>query len=901
MKTIYRGAFFLLLAATASAQVGSPLPSTTFTRGFLRSTNGISAAIALGFSTNATVATNVTVTNLTAVSVTNFDGSIDNATGMTAEMTAATAALANAITFPPRPTRTNDSLVYFPMGESGYRYYTTPRDDSGNDIEFNNYITVQPSLASNSPPTGSSIYFHFGSTAYISGWNTFYNAQATNIGVEAFVRMNELTNGSNNGQLFGTDAYATAGLSLVFDQTKGGFVAKVKGNYGATNYVQIGDAVMPSNTNNWWHLAVVLTNGTATFYTNGVACGSSRASTTTTLATAYWNNMGSTDPGLVYDLDEFRMFTCGNGSNWSSTNLMAFTNFVRFTGYPRTLGQQRTNDVQFHTGQMIQLDCAVWPRTNLVWYRDGVAVSTNTQLTVTNCSKADAGYYWAVASGVVSESVKVSVVDLIEPYQADGISPIQAGILSRNPEMFIHYGMGTFTNWDTGGFNSDWSAAYSPTNIDTEQWAETARIGGFKAVVLTVKHHTGFCLWDSAYTTFDVGSKTGYATNDVVRKMADSCASHGLKFGVYYSLLDWHEKRYQTNFPAYVDFVKGQLTELLTRYGPICEVWFDGQHFEGRNNAAWRIPELYDLVHRLQPDCAVIINATIGTAANPDWSYLLPYTNGNPVVYWPSDARAADASELTVDQKLYADYFRPGSRYYMPFQTALSFDTANQWFAFPTNTLVSRTAIAMHTAYTNSLAMTNPCIFNVPPGTDGTISTDFYTNVIRFGSLAGLIPAAIPAKTNEYFLRIPADNLGTGGTVFGGDVMGVSEIGGYVLTANQAAWKGGPIWYLNTEFTDSANVVKLITRWLNTNSASEIIGIRQICRVTDPTVYTNLALPYYDLQFTNAPGAISTYTNSIWTNTSRIVGQKVSVTVTFNAQITNASAYALVGAKLIKQ
>lgn len=102
-----------------------------------------------------------------------------------------------------------------------------------------------------------------------------------------------------------------------------------------------------------------------------------------------------------------------------------------------------------------------------------------------------------------------------------------------------------------------------------------ARDAGFRYVLLVTKHHDGFCLWDSRYTTYDVASSP--VKTDVVKAVSDACKKYGLQFAIYYSLWDRHEPVYQNaDFGEYIDYMSNQLTELLTNYGPVCEVWFDG-------------------------------------------------------------------------------------------------------------------------------------------------------------------------------------------------------------------------------------------------------------------------------------------------------------------------------------
>ena len=147
---------------------------------------------------------------------------------------------------------------------------------------------------------------------------------------------------------------------------------------------------------------------------------------------------------------------------------------------------------------------------------------------------------------------------------------------------FIHFGMNTFTGSEWGS-GTDSPEMFNPTALDCEQWVRTLKEGGFKLVILTAKHHDGFCLWPTATTDYSVKqSPWRGGKGDVVRELRDACAKHGMKFGVYLSPWDRNAECYGDS-PAYNRLYIAQLTELLTEYGHIDEVWFDGACGEGAN------------------------------------------------------------------------------------------------------------------------------------------------------------------------------------------------------------------------------------------------------------------------------------------------------------------------------
>ncbi len=173
---------------------------------------------------------------------------------------------------------------------------------------------------------------------------------------------------------------------------------------------------------------------------------------------------------------------------------------------------------------------------------------------------------------------------------------------------FVHFGINTFTDREWGEGNED-PSLFDPSEFDANQWARVFRKAGMKMIILTAKHHDGFCLWPSAYTDHSVKrSQWKNGKGDVVGEVAEACRKAGLTFGFYLSPWDRHERSYGDS-PRYNRYFLNQLTELLTRYGKISEVWFDGACAEGPNGKRqvydWQA--YYDLVRKLQPDAVIAI------------------------------------------------------------------------------------------------------------------------------------------------------------------------------------------------------------------------------------------------------------------------------------------------------
>ena len=173
---------------------------------------------------------------------------------------------------------------------------------------------------------------------------------------------------------------------------------------------------------------------------------------------------------------------------------------------------------------------------------------------------------------------------------------------------FLHLGINTFTGREWGDGKED-PALFNPSELNAEQWVRTLKEAGFKMVLLTAKHHDGFCLWPTATTKHSVASspwKKGQG--DVVRELRKACDKYDMKFGVYLSPWDRNAECYGDS-PRYNDFFIRQLTELLTNYGEVHEVWFDGANGEGPNGRkqVYDWEAFYKTIQRLQPKAVMAI------------------------------------------------------------------------------------------------------------------------------------------------------------------------------------------------------------------------------------------------------------------------------------------------------
>ena len=182
----------------------------------------------------------------------------------------------------------------------------------------------------------------------------------------------------------------------------------------------------------------------------------------------------------------------------------------------------------------------------------------------------------------------------------------QLRLLTETPfYAFIHFSPNTFTGLEWGTGDED-PSIFNPVNLDCDGWCSAVKSAGMKGAVITAKHHDGFCLWQTKTTDHSMKSspyKDG--KGDIVGELSDACRRNGLKFGFYLSPWDRNSKLYGTD--EYNDFYKAQLTELLTSYGEIFHVWFDGACGEGSNGKkqVYDFDGYFELIHKYQPNATV--------------------------------------------------------------------------------------------------------------------------------------------------------------------------------------------------------------------------------------------------------------------------------------------------------
>jgi len=299
-------------------------------------------------------------------------------------------------------------------------------------------------------------------------------------------------------------------------------------------------------------------------------------------------------------------------------------------------------------------------------------------------------------------------------------SPSQLAWQRDELALFLHFGVNTFTDREWGDGHED-PSIFSPSALDSRQWARAARAAGARTLILTAKHHDGFCLWPTRTTGHSVAASPWRSSQgDVVREFVDACHAEGLKAGLYLSPWDRNNPAYGDS-PKYNDLYCDQLTELLTRYGPIAEVWFDGANGEGPNGKRqiYDWPRFFRLVRQLQPNAVMFSDAgpdvrwcgnEKGTAGDPNWSTVNPDSVTFPGADGPgvTDALQHGDRDGTVWRPAEVDVsIRPG------------------WFYHPAEDGKVRTVDNLESLYFSSVGRNGKLLLNVPPTRDGLLhSTD---------------------------------------------------------------------------------------------------------------------------------------------------------------------------------
>ena len=284
--------------------------------------------------------------------------------------------------------------------------------------------------------------------------------------------------------------------------------------------------------------------------------------------------------------------------------------------------------------------------------------------------------------------------------------------------IFCHFGINTFygKEWSDGTLDP---IAFNPSELDCRQWAATAKQAGASHIILTAKHHDGFCIWQTDTTDYSVRSTPWRGgRGDVVADLATACQEFGLGLGLYLSPWDRHEPSWGTDQAVYDAFYLRQLIELCTRYGPLVELWFDGA---GSENHPYDWDSIMTVVETHQPD-AMIFNM------------------GRPTIRWigNEDGLAADPCWYTVDAtaKSISSEDRegmPGGGWYLPPECDVAI--RRHWFWQPDDLHTLKSVRHLMAIWYRSVGLGANLLLNVPPDRRGMLDPDDRLRLLEFGGV----------------------------------------------------------------------------------------------------------------------------------------------------------------------
>lgn len=320
---------------------------------------------------------------------------------------------------------------------------------------------------------------------------------------------------------------------------------------------------------------------------------------------------------------------------------------------------------------------------------------------------------------------------------------------------FIHFGLNTFNDREWGYGDTD-PKTFNPTNLDCEQWAQTLVKAGMKGVILTAKHHDGFCLWPFEGTDYSVkNSPWKNGQGNVVKELSEACKKYGLKFAVYLSPWDRHQANYGT--PEYLPYFYAQLHDLLTNYGPVFEVWFDGANggdgwYGGAKDIRtidrknyYNYPRIYEMLDSIQPQAIIFsdggpgcrwVGNEKGFAGATNWSFL----------------RKGEVHP-GYDKSYELQYGHPDGNQWVPAECDVSIRPG--WFYHPEEDDRVKSPDQLMDLYYRSVGHNATLLLNFPVDRRGLIHPVDSANAVRFHEMiqqqlkTNLVAGMTPKVSNE--------------------------------------------------------------------------------------------------------------------------------------------------------
>ena len=304
--------------------------------------------------------------------------------------------------------------------------------------------------------------------------------------------------------------------------------------------------------------------------------------------------------------------------------------------------------------------------------------------------------------------------------------------------MFIHWGLSSVLGNGEWVMNNrrikiedykHYLRVFNPVDFDAEKWVLAAKNAGMKYMVFITRHHDGFSNWDTKYSDWKI-TNTPYG-KDALKMLADACKKYDMKLGLYYSTLDWFRSDYpyetgrtgqysgrtqKSNYTSYLQFMKNQLTELLTNYGSVMSIWFDGHwdqtnpegHSDRISRIDWKYDEIYSLIHQLQPACMIGNNHHLDPIPGEDFQMF--------------------EKDLPGENKAGLSFQQPSDA--MPLETC---ETMNDSWGYNVTDRNYKTVKQVIQLLVNSAGRNANLLLNVGPMPDGEIQTEFTDTLLAAG------------------------------------------------------------------------------------------------------------------------------------------------------------------------
>lgn len=347
------------------------------------------------------------------------------------------------------------------------------------------------------------------------------------------------------------------------------------------------------------------------------------------------------------------------------------------------------------------------------------------------CLSLNSGAQLFTKNNLVYINAGDSYKDIIQ--KAASVSPSLRQLDWQESELtgFLHFGINTFTGREWGDGKED-PKLFNPDQFDANQWVRICKEAGIKRVILTAKHHDGFCLWPSKYTEHSVkNSPWQNGKGDVVKEVANACKKQGIALGVYLSPWDRNASFFGDS-ARYNNYFLHQLAELLTNYGTIAEVWFDGANGEGPTGRkqVYDFNRWYTLIRKLQPSAVIAVMGPdvrwVGTESGygreTEWSVvpadlLLP---ANTAAHSQKEAGFAPANMMNDDLGSRSKITNAKSLVWYPAETDVSIRPG--WFYHPAEDDKVKSPATLMDIYFNSVGRNGVLLLNIPPNQHGLIS-----------------------------------------------------------------------------------------------------------------------------------------------------------------------------------